>query len=149
VKMIRWEDQPSVKANPKLIEDFKTCYKDQSLTLDLIGGNFGMSATVVHDVAVRLGCERRAAKPWGRRAVAPGTSVNLLEDQIEKLKQELTQLEQKKIDLEIRAERQGSYIRVFGLDCDVLVSVSRWAVWLKAGGPQKIRQLIREEEWSQ
>jgi hypothetical protein len=143
---VRWEDRPEIKANPKLIEDLKMAYLDPTLTLDLIAANFEMSKDSVSTVAVRLGCPpRHTAKARGRPS--PGTSITDIEARMEALKTELANLAQKKLDLVVKAERRGEYITAYGLPEILEFSVEVWVNWLKAGGPQKVRQKIREDEW--
>jgi AraC-like DNA-binding protein len=144
----RWEERPEIRAQaPKIIDDFKNAYNDHSLTLKLIAANFGMSTDTVHPIAIRLGCPSRPVKTYSKTKLSPVVSATLIDEEIEKARAQLIALEQKKVELEMRVERQGDYIRVFGLDCDILVEATRWARWLKAGGPQRVRQLIREGEW--
>jgi hypothetical protein len=140
----RWEQGKS----ESVLNDFRKCYADPTLSLKLIAANFDMCSTIVHDVAARLGCPSRPIRSVSSpNKKKEAFSLCQLDVEIEEHRKRLEDLERKKLEMTVRATRVHDEIIIYGLSEPITRSVQDLIGWLKAGGPQKIRQLIREDEW--
>lgn len=128
------------------VERFKNDYRSD-ISLTLVAQCYGMSTKTTHQVAERLGLPLREQKPRGPSKKQPPvvSSLDEVNQQIEKYNQLLQELEQKRLSLLIRAEVDGEDAVVYGCGEPIRRNRKDWFTWLKAGGPAILRACISGE----
>lgn len=127
---------------PQLVPEFTKAYQDESITLTTIAKVMGFANTEgVRAAAKRFGLAGRVKvpKPIKKQVI----SLDTLRHQREELENKLKEVNNQMLDLEIRVERDGESIAIYGLGVACIwVPVSYARAWLDGGGPSKLRDAV-------
>jgi hypothetical protein len=125
-------------ANGKIkAEVVKAVQENPDLTHAQIAELLGVKPYQVTIWANRVGIFRR------RKPASDGSQDNILDDKIRRLEYELADARRQKAAIEIRFERDGSKVIVYGLGAQPLIAEHKdWLRFLRRNGAAMLREFI-------
>jgi hypothetical protein len=142
--MVLWEN----RTDPKVVEDFKRAYEDQTISLTLISETFNISISGARGIAHRLGLVERPIRPTTKNKKPEVVTIHSLEEAEKGLKEQLAALQQKKAEMLVYATRTHNMVNIGGLvhGGAFTTSVEMARQWLDGGGAQKLRDVVGHRE---
>ena len=129
---------------------------DAAVTYDSIASEFGVDMKAISTYAVRNGIQRmkhvgRNRLHMGSSGSAQTTTLSAVERELQKavqmeaeLRQTIAALQTRRAELQIRYERDGNDVLVWGVsdECCMRATTQEWLRWLNAEGARKLREFI-------